>query len=180
MNPDIVFVSEIRDVEAAEIAMRAASSGRFVFSTLHTRDVASTVTALRDLHIDNRSLAGNLTGIISQRLLRRLCTRCSERSPISEPEAEVFRSAGLTPPTELSRGVGCPQCRGTGYRDRVGVFEVVSAAGPAADAVLAGAPEGELRASLRSSGTTSLMADSLQKVNQGITTVIEAQGMKWV
>ena len=180
MDPDIVFVSEIRDVEAAEIAMRAASSGRFVFSTLHTRDVASTVTALRDLHIDNRSLSGNLTGIVSQRLLRRLCPQCSGRSPTSEREAEVFVSEKLTPPAELSRAVGCPHCRGTGYRDRIGVFEVVPVAGPTAEAVLSGAAESELRKALRSTGALSLLGDSLQKVIEGTTTLEEAQGMKWV
>lgn len=179
MDPDVVFVSEIRDVEAAEIAMRAASSGRFVFSTLHTRDVASTVTALRDLHIDNRSLAGNLTGLMSQRLLRRLCQECAVRSPIVGPEVDVFLTEGMSPPAELSRSVGCPRCRGTGYRDRIGVFEVVPAAGLASEAVLAGAAEGELRQALRSSGAISLMADALQKVSDGVTTLEEAQRMKW-
>jgi type II secretory ATPase GspE/PulE/Tfp pilus assembly ATPase PilB-like protein len=179
MDPDIVFVSEIRDVEAAEIAMRAASSGRFVFTTLHTRDVSSTVTALRDLHIDNRSLADNMTGIISQRLLRRLCPRCSIRSPIGEPEAETFRSEGLAPPPELGRAVGCPHCRGTGYRDRIGVYEAALAAGPVAEAIQEGASERELREALRSSGTPSLLADSLQKVSEGVTSLEEALGMKW-
>jgi len=90
MDPDVVLVGEIRDFEAAEIAMRAASSGKFVFTTLHTRDVASTVTALRDLHIDNRSLAGNLTGIISQRLLRRLCPHCRREVQLDPAGAELF------------------------------------------------------------------------------------------
>jgi type II secretory ATPase GspE/PulE/Tfp pilus assembly ATPase PilB-like protein len=180
MDPDIVFVSEIRDVEAAEITMRAANSGRFVFSTLHTRDVASTVTALRDLHVDNRSLAGNLTGIVSQRLLRRLCPKCAGRSPTDEAEAQVFLSEGLTPPTEVGRAAGCEHCRGTGYRDRIGVFEAVSVAGPAADAILSGASEGEIRKVLRSSGMPSLTAAALQKVSEGITTLDEAHAMKWV
>jgi type II secretory ATPase GspE/PulE/Tfp pilus assembly ATPase PilB-like protein len=180
MDPDIVFVSEIRDVEAAEIAMRAASSGRFVFSTLHTRDVASTVTAVRDLHIDNRSLAGNLTGIISQRLVRRLCLNCAERRQTSDAEAQVFRSEAVEPPAELGHPVGCTQCRGTGYWDRIGVFEVVLTSGPAEAAIETGAAEDELRVVLRSSGTPSLPADALLKVRDGITSLEEAQGMKWV
>jgi general secretion pathway protein E len=178
MDPDIVFVSEIRDVEAAEVASRAGSAGRFVFSTLHTRDVASTVTALRDLHIDDRSLAANLTGIISQRLVRRLCPECAARSPTTDAEAQVFLSEGLTPPAELPRAVGCPHCRGTGYRDRIGVFEAVAIEGPAADSILSGAPEGEFRKVIRSSGTPSLMGDGLQKVSEGITTLEEVQGMR--
>jgi type II secretory ATPase GspE/PulE/Tfp pilus assembly ATPase PilB-like protein len=178
MDPDVVFVSEIRDAEAAEIAMRAGSSGRFIFSTLHTRDVASTVTALRDLHIDNRSLAANLAGIVSQRLVRRLCPECATRSPTAEAEAQAFSSEGLAPPAELGRAVGCPHCRGTGYRDRIGVFEAVSTAGPASEAVLSGAPEGEFRKALRSSGSPSLLGDGLRKVGEGITTLEEVQGMK--
>jgi type II secretory ATPase GspE/PulE/Tfp pilus assembly ATPase PilB-like protein/nucleotide-binding universal stress UspA family protein len=178
MDPDIVFVSEIRDVEAAEIAMRAGSAGRYVFSTFHTRDVASTVTALRDLHIDNRSLAANLTGIISQRLVRRLCPECAQKSPATEEEAQVFISEGLEPPAELPRAVGCSRCRGTGYRDRIGVFEAVAVEGPAAEAILSGASEGEVRKVLRSSGTPSLQGDGLRKVSERITTLEEAQGMR--
>jgi type IV pilus assembly protein PilB len=178
MDPDVVFVSEIRDVEAAEIAMRGASSGRLVFSTLHTRDVASTITALHDLHIDNRSLAANLTGIISQRLVRRLCPECAAKSPTTEAEAQAFASEGLAPPAELGRAVGCPHCRNTGYRDRIGVFEAVAVAGPNADPILSGASEGEFRNALRSSGSPSLLGDGLQKVGEGITTLEEVQGMK--
>lgn len=180
MDPDIVFVSEVRDVEAAEIAMRAASSGRFVFTTLHTRDIASTVTAIRDLHIDNRSLAGNLTGILSQRLLRRVCPQCGVRAPVAAAEAEVFAAEGLNAPAELVHAPGCEHCRGTGYRDRIGVFEATSLAGAVGEAILAGASEVELRQTLRSAGTVSLMADALQKAAQGITTLEEAQAMKWV
>jgi type II secretory ATPase GspE/PulE/Tfp pilus assembly ATPase PilB-like protein/nucleotide-binding universal stress UspA family protein len=178
MDPDVVFVSEIRDVEAAEIVMRGGSAGRYVFSTLHTRDVASTATALRDFHIDNRSLSSNLAGLISQRLVRRLCPECAGRSPTTEEEAQVFTSEGLTPPAELPRAVGCPRCRGKGYRDRIGIFEAVAVTGPAAESILSGAPEGEFRKVLRASGTPSLLADGLQKVSEGITTLEEVQGMR--
>jgi type II secretory ATPase GspE/PulE/Tfp pilus assembly ATPase PilB-like protein/nucleotide-binding universal stress UspA family protein len=180
MDPDIVFVSEIRDVEAAEIVMRAASSGRFVFSTLHTRDVASTVTALRDLHIDSRSMAGNLTGLISQRLVRRLCPHCMARAPLDDEAAQAFVVEGVEPPSELGRPVGCDQCRGIGYRARVGVFETAVVSGPVAEAIQLGAPEDELRAQLRTAGTPSLMADALAKVREGITSLEEARGMKWL
>jgi general secretion pathway protein E len=179
MDPDIVFVGEIRDVEAAEIAMRAASSGRFVLSTLHTRDVASTITALRDLHIDNRSLAGNLTGLISQRLVRRLCSRCAERVPLGDEAHPIFAAEGIEPPAEVGRPVGCDHCRGTGYRERVGIFEAAVAAGPVAEAIQAGAPEDELRARLRTAGTPGLMAEALARVRDGVTSLDEARGMKW-
>jgi len=180
MDPDIVAVSEIRDSESAEIAMRAASSGRFVFSTLHTRDVASTVTAVRDLHIDNRSIAANLTGIIAQRLVRRLCPGCAVGRPITDAERAVFDAEQVEPPATLLHPVGCSQCRGTGFHGRIGVFEVVLSHGEAEAAIETGAPEDQLRTLLRSSGSPSLLADALMKVRSGVTSLVEAQEMKWI
>ncbi|HET6424075.1 MAG TPA: ATPase, T2SS/T4P/T4SS family [Planctomycetaceae bacterium] len=173
MDPDIIFLGEIRDGEAAEIAMRAASAGRFVISTLHTRDVASTVTALRDLHIDNRSLAGNISGIIAQRLVRRLCPACSQARPITDSERALFDQAGLSPPAELKQAVGCTACRQTGYYDRVGLYEAVALAGTAADAIVEGVSEAEFSRQLRASGAASLLADGLRKAASGVTTVDE-------
>jgi type II secretory ATPase GspE/PulE/Tfp pilus assembly ATPase PilB-like protein len=180
MDPDVVLVGEIRDAETAETAMRAASSGKYVFTTIHTRDVASTVTALRDLKIDNRSLAGNLTGIISQRLVRRLCEHCRRLTPTTESQAQVFRDAELEPPATLPASGGCARCRQTGYFERVGVFEVVVPDRAIRDAIEQGASEDELRDLLRSRGTQSLMADALAKVRDGITSLDEALGMSWV
>ena len=145
MDPDIVLVGEVRDAETAEIAMRAASSGRYVFSTLHTRDVASTVTALRDLHIDNRSLSGNLTGIISQRLVRRLCAECRRPAPIDAAAAGHFAREGIEPPAQQQVAGGCENCRHRGYLERVGIFEVVIPNRAIREAIEAGAPEHELR-----------------------------------
>ena len=136
------------------------------------------MTALRGLHVDARTLAANLAGIISQRLVRRPCPECSVRSAPTETEAEIFIAEEVKPPAEISRAVGCPRCRGTGYRDRIGVFEAAAIAGPIAEALLAGTPEGELRKLLRSSGTPSLMHDGLQKVSNGLTTLDEVQGLK--
>lgn len=180
MDPDVVLVGEIRDAETAETAMRAASSGKYVFTTIHTRDVASTVTALRDLKIDNRSLAGNLTGIISQRLVRRLCEHCRRLTPTTEWQAQVFRDEGLEPPATLPVAGGCARCRQTGYFERVGVFEVVVPDRAIRDAFEQGASENELRDLLRSRGTQSLMADALAKVRDGVTSLDEAHGMSWV
>jgi type II secretory ATPase GspE/PulE/Tfp pilus assembly ATPase PilB-like protein len=179
MDPDVVFLGEIRDVEAAEIAMRAGSSGRYVFSTLHTRDVASTVTALRDLHIDNRSLAGNLVGIISQRLIRRLCPDCRVEAPPEDAVRRVFEAESLESPALVGLPIGCPLCRGTGFRGRIGVFEAVVAEGPSAEAIQRGTPEDELRRLFRSDGTPSLLADALDRARQGITSPEEAQSILW-
>jgi type IV pilus assembly protein PilB len=180
MDPDVVLVGEIRDAETAEIAMRAASSGKYVFTTLHTRDVASTITALRDLHIDNRSLAGNLTGIISQRLVRRVCPDCREQVPLDPLLAPLFRDEGLEPPATVPSPRGCATCRGLGYYDRVGIFEVALPNPAIREAVERGDPEEELRQMIRSNGTRSLLADGLAKVGEGITTIDEVRAMTWV
>ncbi len=179
MDPDVVFIGEVRDVEAMEIALRAASSGKYVFSTLHTRDVASTVTALRDLNADNLSLAGNLKGIVSQRLMRRVCRECCGRSEPGEPEINSFLAEGVEPPKLLPRPNGCPSCRNTGFKGRIGVFEAVRTTGPIAEAIQSGTAEDELRRMIRAAGTTSLMADALGKVRDGITSLDEALSIKW-
>lgn len=177
MDPDIVFLGEIRDAEAAEISMRAASSGKYVFSTLHTRDVASTLTALRDLHVDTHSLAGNLTGIISQRLVRRLCPQCCQSGALTASEQATFQAHGFEPPPKVSRAVGCPACRNTGYRGRIGIFEVVLAEEELLQEIARNAPEHELRDYIRRSGTLDLTNDALAKVAAGITTLDEALRM---
>ena len=180
MDPDVIFLGEIRDTEAADMAMRAASSGKYVFSTLHSRDVASTVTALRDLHIDSRSLAGNMTGIISQRIVRRLCPQCRQSVPASDEVRAVLVKYGLEPPAQLFQPVGCSHCRGRGYRGRLGVFEVVVADDEILRQIASGAAEHELRQQFRRSGMPDLMADAYNKICDGSTTIEEAMKMCWV
>ena len=180
LDPDVVLLGEVRDPEAAEIAMRAASSGKYVFTTFHTRDVASMVTAFRDLGIDNRSLAGNLTGILSQRLVRRVCLDCSRHEPPTQPEKELFAANSVAVPETVCRAVGCPHCQGVGYRDRVGVFEVVLPSAALVDKIVAGLPENELRGAIRAAGTPSLLADVLTKIREGVTTFDEMGRMTWL
>ncbi len=179
MDPDVIFLGEIRDAEAAEIAMRAASSGKYVISTVHSRDVPSTVTALRDLHIDNRSLAANLTGILSQRIIRRLCLKCRRSEPPNDEQRRLFEQHDIPPPQELFHPTGCPDCRGKGYRGRIGVFEVVVAEDDITNLIASGSTEHELRQLIRQSGTPDLTSDALTKVRDGITDLSEALEMRW-
>src|SRR5207249_11551508 len=144
---------------------------------LHTRNVASTITALRDLHIDNRSLAGNLGGIISQRLVRRLCLYCRRPEPTSSEEGQVFLAEGLEVPTELYHPVGCPRCRQAGYWERVGILEVVGNNPEIIKAIEQGVSEDEMRRVVRAAGTSSLQVDGLTKVREGITNLEEIRGM---
>ncbi len=177
LDPDVVLIGEIRDADAAETAMRAASSGKYVFSSLHTRDVASTVTAIRDLHIDSRSLAGNLAGIISQRLLRRLCPECSKAAVPTDQEAAVFRANDLEPPKEIRHPVGCPRCRGTGYYDRIGLFEVVTSEDDIIRAINDGKPESELRRLIHERGICTIQKDALLKVAEGVVSLEDCSNM---
>jgi len=180
MDPDVVLVGEIRDAETAEIAMRAASSGKRVLSTLHTRDVASTVTALRDLHIDNRSLAGNLAGIVSQRLVRCVCQKCCRREMPTAEECELFRTAGRAVPEVVTHAAGCDHCRDTGYFDRVGVFEVAAGLPSVNVAIGEGAGEEDLRQLLRQAHVPTLVDDAFDKICSGRTTADEIRSMHWV
>src|SRR4029079_10121337 len=177
MDPDIVFLGEIRDAEAAGIAMRAASSGKYVFTTLHTRDVASTVTAILDLGIDRRSLAGNLTAIISQRLVRRLCPQCRREVNLLDKDRQWFAQHGIEPPGQVFESAGCPACRGQGYRGRIGVFEVISADIELIRLITHGATEQDVREWMRQSGPPALTADALAKVASGLTSLNEARRM---
>ncbi len=180
LDPDIVLLGEIRDPKTAAVAMRAASSGKYVFSSFHTRDVASTVTGLRDLQIDSRSLAGNIRGIISQRLVRRLCVACREYRVVSDAERQIFTHHGLEPPEVTAVPTGCSACRGTGYRGRIGVFEVEANNAELMQAIEQGAPEDEVRQLLSESGGVTLIEDALLKVHDGITSLRQAQTMTWV
>ena len=146
-----------------------------MLSTLHTRDVAGTVTALRDLGISARSLASNLTGIVSQRLVRRLCLDCRTPEPPADNTRQLLEDQGLVAPEQLFGAVGCDRCQNKGYRGRVGAFEAVAVDSAIAAAIEQDASEEELRRLIRSRGTPSLGTDGLRKAIEGITSVQEVQ-----
>lgn len=174
LDSDVLFLGEIRSNETADTAMRAAGSGRYVFTTLHSRGIPSAVIALEDQGFDRRSLSANLTGIISQRLIRRLCPHCRKRRPILDNERRAFEDHQRPSPTELWVPQGCDDCRGIGYRDRTGVFEALIVKEAFRQAIEQGGAEGELRAAIRAEGTPSLTHDALTKAEQGISTLEEA------
>jgi len=180
MDPDVVFIGEIRDMETATIGMRAASSGKYVFSTMHTRNVASTITALRDMELNNRSLSSNLTGIINQRLVRRLCQDCRVEHQLSSHQSEKFQNVGLDVPEKLFNPVGCSACNGTGFHGRIGVFEVVAIGRDIREAILNEKPELELEELWRSNGSVSLEFDALIKAESGLISFDEAVSIRWL
>jgi general secretion pathway protein E len=125
-DPDIIMVGEIRDLETAENAVQAALTGHLVFSTLHTNDAASTITRLLDLGVPSYLIASTVIGVMAQRLVRKVCKHCEQTYELLPEEAQtVGLASGKDQKIVVKYGQGCPQCRGTGYHGRTGIFEVM-------------------------------------------------------
>jgi general secretion pathway protein E len=171
-DPDVVMIGEMRDQETAEISVQAAMTGHLVFSTLHTNDAISAIPRLLDLGIPDYLVAATLEGVLAQRLVRRICDEC--RITYDAPAETVAIIAGRTPePKRLARGVGCPACRGSGFRGRLGVFELLLISDDFRDAVAARASRAELRSLASRGGLVPLRHDGWSKIEAGLTTVEE-------
>jgi type IV pilus assembly protein PilB len=170
-DPDVVLVGEIRDQETARIAMQAAQTGHLVLSTLHTDDAPSCVTRLTDIGIEPYVSASALIGVIAQRLMRRLCMHC--RRPYT-PDAETLRAMSVTEMEAATltfyRAVGCDQCNHTGYRGRVGIYEIMHVSDKLRRMIAQRGSEAQLRDAAVSGGMVSLGEDGLLKVKAGVTT----------
>ncbi len=170
-DPDIIMVGEIRDGETAEIAVRSSLTGHFVLSTLHTNDALGALVRLMDMGSEPFLVAQSTVGILAQRLVRAVCTRC--RKP-SEPPAEVLRRLGIAPGSrEFFTGKGCNECRGSGYRGRAGIYELLTVTDPIRDAVCSGAKGSEVEMLARAAGFRRLRDDAMDKAARGITTLEE-------
>jgi len=170
-DPDVVLVGEIRDQETARIAMQAAQTGHLVLSTLHTDDAPSCVTRLTDIGIEPYVSASALIGVVAQRLMRRLCTHC--KRPYT-PDAEALRAMSVSEAEAATltfyRAVGCDQCNHTGYRGRVGIYEVMPVTDKLRRQIAQRGTEAQLRDAALSAGMISLGEDGLLKVKAGVTT----------
>ncbi len=171
-DPDVILVGEIRDKETAEIAMQAALTGHFVFTTLHANDTATTVTRLLDIGIDTSLVQSAVTAVLAQRLVRVLCDTCKEPY---KPSAEFLKSAGI-PADKVNvfyKEKGCPACNGTGYRGRTGVHELMVCDGKIRE-LLVGRPSIQaIRTAARKAGMRTLQEEGLRKVIAGVTSVNE-------
>ena len=172
-DPDIVAVGEIRDDETAEIAMRAAITGHLVLSTLHTGDAVSTLDRLTDMGVEPYMLATALKGVISQRLVRRICPHC--RKPYVPDVKELARLGfdGDAGDVQFFRGVGCSECFNSGYRGRIAVAESLIITHEIAEAIHAGASRDELMAAVHASGFEPIIANARDLVLRGVTTADE-------
>jgi type IV pilus assembly protein PilB len=173
-DPDIILVGEIRDQETAELALRATNTGHLVLSTLHTNDAASAINRLLDLGVSASILASSLNIIVAQRLLRKICTRCATLRPIAPAERDVFTRNKMEPPSEVSEPKGCEYCHNTGYRGRVGIYEVLRVDREIEQMIYRGALTSEIEDVAASGGTVLLKHQSLQRVVQQVTSVEEA------
>lgn len=166
-DPDIIMVGEIRDTETARSAMRCALTGHLVLSTLHTNDSASAAMRLVDMGVEPYLLSTTLVAVVAQRLVRMICDRCAEEYV---PSRSLRESIGLEDGVVLKRGVGCRNCRGTGYKGRTGVFEVLEMTEEVRTAVMRSASIDEIRRIAVGQGMVSLRESTLSKVRAGITT----------
>jgi type IV pilus assembly protein PilB len=173
-DPDVILVGETRDLETAQIAIRAALTGHLVFSTLHTNDCASTIARLVDMGIPPFLVASSLVLILAQRLGRRICKDCKEPFEIDEATLEPYghQPQGLGQVT-VYRGVGCQTCSGTGMKGRVAIYEIMPISQEVRDMILKDAPTGELRRVAQTQGMKTLRQAGLFKVLDGTTTVEE-------
>ncbi len=172
-DPDIILVGEIRDEETAEMAFRAAMTGHQVFTTLHTNSAVSAITRLMDIGIHPGMMAGNVIGVIAQRLVRKLCTHCKQRYAPSLAERRLLDLSDGESPPPLFTATGCPQCEHQGYQGRLALTEVFRT-DPELNALIArGATTGELARAVAAKGYRTLADDGIRRVLEGITTLEE-------
>ena len=172
-DPDIIAVGEIRDGETADIAMRAAITGHLVLSTLHTNDAPNTIDRLLDMGVEPFLISSALKGVISQRLVRRICPNCRESYSASEEEQSMLKLP-YVPGRKFYRGKGCPMCFNTGYRGRTAVFEILTLTSPIKQAISDNAPHSELMRRIQDSDFETLLVDCQRLVLDGTTTLSEA------
>lgn len=170
-DPDILMVGEVRDAETADVAMKAAMTGHLVFSTLHTNTAAAAITRLMDIGCERYFISSTLIAVIAQRLVRRLCTRCRKKRVATQDEAELL-GHGKDPP-EIYVPVGCPNCLGTGYRGRIGLFQALWVDREMALAINRGGLERELEEISSAKGVLKLQQDGFVKVLAGATSLDE-------
>ncbi len=172
--PNIILVGEMRDHETASMGIQASLTGHLVFSTLHTNDAPSAISRMVDIGVPGYMVASSVIAVLAQRLVRTICPRCKVRY---QPPASVIADAKLPPEmvaqAEFSRGKGCPYCGRSGYRGRLGIYELMLVNGKLRELMFKGASTKEIRIEAINNGMSTLYADGMLKVIRGITTFEE-------
>jgi len=174
-DPDVIMVGEIRDAETAEISVRASTTGHLVFSTLHTNDAASSLTRLVDMRIEAFLVASAVIGVVAQRLVRRVCPRCSEqyRPLLDSPEYLFLGNEYEGKELVLTRGTGCSYCNYTGYKGRIAIQEILQLTSEERKLILNKADAETIQKSAVKNGMVTMREDGIQKALEGITTIQE-------
>lgn len=187
-DPDVILVGEIRDMETADIALHAALTGHLVFSTLHTNDAPSAILRLIDMNLSPNIIAPAINMLIAQRLVRKVCAHCSTKSPVTKEELQklktVFANLSLRVPapviseqTMVSRPSVCKLCNNTGYKGRVGLYEMFVVGKEAEEVIIAKPTQSQLWELARASGMISIKQDGFLKVLMGLTTIEEIESV---
>ncbi|MGN0143673.1 MAG: GspE/PulE family protein, partial [Clostridium sp.] len=171
-DPDIIMVGEIRDNETAEIAIKAAITGHLVLSTLHTNDAPSSITRLCDMGIKPYLVATSVVGIVAQRLVRKICPKCSEEYEATEYEKEILKYHG-SKKLKLHRGKGCAYCNGIGYKGRTAIYEIMEVTREHREAIISEVSSDKLRDISIKNGMTTLADECRTLVLNGVTTIEE-------
>jgi type IV pilus assembly protein PilB len=173
-DPNIILVGEIRDFETAEIAVKAALTGHLVLSTLHTNDAPSTINRLMNMGIEPFLVASSLNLVCAQRLVRRVCANCKVEEPLPPNALEqIGFSADDARSVKPYKGAGCEKCNKTGYKGRVGLYEVMEITDELRELILVGASALELRRKAVEEGMITLRGSGLRKIKLGVTSVEE-------
>src|SRR4051794_23227287 len=175
-DPDVILVGEIRDVDTARIAVQSALTGHFVLSSVHATDTVAALHRLIDMGIETFLVASSVTTVLSQRLVRRVCTYCREQRAATPEDLAFLRS--VAPGTEPAdgtfvHGTGCNFCAHTGYLDRVGVYEMLPITARVRELVLASASHADIRRAARTEGMRTLPEEAARLVRAGVTTTAE-------
>ncbi|MCX6999613.1 MAG: type IV-A pilus assembly ATPase PilB [Candidatus Sumerlaeota bacterium] len=175
-DPDIIMVGEIRDLETAEIAVRAALTGHLVLSTIHTNDATSTLSRLTDMGVEPFLVTASLLMVIAQRLVRRICGNCKEEF-IPTPESLNLAQVPQQEVMKLWRGPGCSNCRGTGYKGRVALYELLVMTERLKELIISGGTASQIKKTAISEGMETLRTAGIKKAFQGLTTIEEVVGI---
>ncbi len=178
-DPDTIMIGEIRDLDTAQIAIQSALTGHLVLSTLHTNDAASAFTRLVDMGLEPFLVAASVRGVQAQRLVRKLCGHCA--APDEAPVLPVeWHALGDNGQGDWKRAVGCTRCHNTGYRGRMGIYELVPLTGALQQLVNRQAPLQEMKALIRKQGHRGLLEDGLLKASRGLTSIEEVMRVAYV
>lgn len=172
-DPDVIMVGEIRDRETADIALRSAMTGHMVFSTLHTNTAIGAVARLVDLGVESFLISSALLGVLSQRLVRKICPTCRKEIPLMPGHIAFFKKNKIEAPKKLYKGTGCKNCRMSGYKGRVGIFELVTFNEKLRQLIAERGSEDDLRKEVRAMGVRDIIEEAILKVISGVTTMEE-------